>query len=216
MVAVALADEGQQRRDHQQNAHDDDDVGGQAAVLGQARNLVHQVSRDQAAHQAEDRAAQRGEVQDRYVGHYGGPGDQDDERRHPFLDLVVIDLVVAVAAAQAVHHDAGAGFTEGQEDRQERGGYRKNVDHDAEAGGHGAGHILCNDRQRRNILVERIHRLRLANGQGEGDGVEEHDAEQQTEGDFHGALGAVPGLFHVAAVFPERDGHRAQGLDEQD
>ena len=85
----------------------------------QGIDFVNQVCRDEAGDDTEDWAEQGQKLEDRCIEDDGAPGDGDGEDKDAVTDDGLADFFFRNEAAQDVHGNPLAGFTEAEEDAEE-------------------------------------------------------------------------------------------------
>ena len=115
-------------------------------------DFVDQVRRDKAGDDTEDRTEEGQELQDRCIEDDGAPGDGDGEDEDAVTDDGLADFFFRNEAAQDVHSNPLAGFTEAEEDAEESRHDSEDVEDKAEDLDGAAIKPSGNDGQGRNVL----------------------------------------------------------------
>ena len=182
----------------------------------QGIDFVNQVCRDEAGDDTEDRAEQGQKLEDRCIEDDGAPGDGDGEDEDAVTDDGLADFFFRNEAAQDVHGNPLAGFTEAEEDAEESRHDSEDVEDKAEDLDGAAIKPSGNDGQGRNVLGVSDDGLVMTEGQVEGHSVRENRDEQDGESDFHSPHGFITGDVDGLVVRAVGNDHRADAGDEED
>ena len=178
--------------------------------------MVHEICRDEAGDDAENRSEQGKELQNRQVEDDGAPAHEDGEDEDAIAYEDLINFFLRHDAAQDVHSQALAGFAEAEEDTEESCDDGEDIEDDTEDLDAGTVETAGSNGQSRDVIRIGFDSLLMTHSQIEGHGIGEDGQEKDTEGDAHGPHGFV--ACHINRFFmrPIGNDHRANAGNEKD
>ena len=181
----------------------------------QGIDLIDQVGRDEAGNDAENRAQQGQELEDRCIENDGTPGYGYGEDEDTVADNGLADFFFRDETAQDIHGNTLAGFTEAKEDTEEGCHNGEDVEDKAENLDGAAIETSGDDSQSRNVLGVSDDGLVMAESQVEGHGIRENRDEQDGESDFHSPHGFITGDVNRFIMRAIGNDHRADAGNEE-